>query len=899
MHRLGFVLAFFALNRLDASDWFVAPNGNDAWSGKVSIANADRTDGPFATPVRARDAMRAARKAGDTAAATVHLRTGVYEVRGTLALSAEDSGTAAAPTVWRAFESEKPVLVGGHAITGWKPWKGTILQTDMDAQGMKSVHFKQLFFAGQRQHLARYPNYDPQNPYGGGWAYAGGEPVSMYAEREGEDKSTLVVKPQDWRTWKRPEGVELFIFPRYNWFNKILPIRSVATEKKTVTTGQDAYYAMRPNDRYFFQGAIEELDAPGEWYLDEETWTLYFQPPAPIESAPVYVPSTRDIVKIDGGEYITLRGLTFECADGNGVVLENAKHCRVIGSTVRNVGGDFFGSGITVAGSDNGIIGCDISATGRDGIALDGGDRPTLTAAGNFADNCYIHHVGVFHKGSAGVALGGVGQSVTHCLIHDTPRFAIKLGGNNQLIEFNHIRHVALETEDVGAVYSDGQDFLSPRGSTIRFNFIHDVLGYGYGNGKWNSPYLSWGIYLDNGTNGVDVIGNVVARCGRALIYGHSPRDCRVVNNVFVEGRLRQWEFTGWTTKTSYWNDSLPTMEKGFQSVAGQPAWKGVRGMAVPPQNTADSEGRVMNGNMLMNNIFAWKNPEATGLNVVAFNPERNQVDRNLYWHDGMPMKTGQRSAGKVIGSNRAPNPSFTGEVGKLPRDWEWQVRPTPTAKAGLAKDGNRRCLRIDATIDHNKTQDNYPIVVSREVELKPGAAYRLRAQMRGEQEGAKASLSVQFYLPTKPGEAPAMWRSSPSEVKLTTTWQPYEFSFKIPARGEKGWHEKMRNFRIRIDWPAEDGQALFADGVVLEQTESLDEWQSWQALGSDRQSIIADPKFVAPQKDDYRLAPTSPAWALGFRPIPVEKIGPYASPDRASWPIVEAAGAREHPLAP
>src|SRR3569623_2097788 len=106
-----------------------------------------------------------------------------------------------------------------------------------------------------------------------------------------------------------------------------------------------------------------------------------------------------------------------------------------------------------------------------------------------------------------------------------------------------------------------------------------------------------------------------------------------------------------------------------------------------------------------------------------------------------------------------------------------------------------------------------------------------------------------------------------------------------------------MKNFRIRLDWPAEYG-ALYASDVVLEETESLDEWQSWQALG-DQHSVIADPKFLDADKDDYRLAPDSPAWALGFKPIPVEKMGPYASPDRATWPSVEAEGAREKPLSP
>ena len=70
-----------------------------------------------------------------------------------------------------------------------------------------------------------------------------------------------------------------------------------------------------------------------------------------------------------------------------------------------------------------------------------------------------------------------------------------------------------------------------------------------------------------------------------------------------------------------------------------------------------------------------------------------------------------------------------------------------------------------------------------------------------------------------------------------------------------------------------------------------MNEWESWQAAGEDRNSLVADPRFVNPAKDDYRLRPDSPAWKLGFKPIPVEKIGPYASELRASWPIVEGRG--------
>jgi hypothetical protein len=71
-------------------------------------------------------------------------------------------------------------------------------------------------------------------------------------------------------------------------------------------------------------------------------------------------------------------------------------------------------------------------------------------------------------------------------------------------------------------------------------------------------------------------------------------------------------------------------------------------------------------------------------------------------------------------------------------------------------------------------------------------------------------------------------------------------------------------------------------------------DFDAWQKAGQDAGSLIADPRFVDAAKDDYRLRAGSPAARLGFERIPVEKIGPYRDELRATWPIVEAAGARE-----
>ena len=134
---------------------YVSPTGNDGGSG----AAAD----PFATLERARDAVRKLKQAGPLPAGgvTVVLRGGIYCVAKTFTLGAEDSGTAESPVVYRGAENERAVLIGGKLVTGFVPHEGKILKADLAGQGLKGVSFRQMFFDGKRQHLARYPNFDP------------------------------------------------------------------------------------------------------------------------------------------------------------------------------------------------------------------------------------------------------------------------------------------------------------------------------------------------------------------------------------------------------------------------------------------------------------------------------------------------------------------------------------------------------------------------------------------------------------------------------------------------------------------------------------------------------------------------------------------------------------------
>jgi hypothetical protein len=59
---------------------------------------------------------------------------------------------------------------------------------------------------------------------------------------------------------------------------------------------------------------------------------------------------------------------------------------------------------------------------------------------------------------------------------------------------------------------------------------------------------------------------------------------------------------------------------------------------------------------------------------------------------------------------------------------------------------------------------------------------------------------------------------------------------------------------------------------------------QNW--LVGDNNLAGVDPLFENPAEDDYRLKAESPAFKLGIKQLPFDKMGLYESPERALWPV-------------
>jgi len=136
----------------ESAELYVAPDGNDAWSGTLAKPNADRSDGPVASLAGARDALRKLRAAKSAEGAVrILVAAGRYSMIEPLTLQSQDGGTEAAP-------GTRPVFTGGRAITGWVAGPDGLWTAKVPDVAAGKWYFEQLFVNDRRAMRARTPN---------------------------------------------------------------------------------------------------------------------------------------------------------------------------------------------------------------------------------------------------------------------------------------------------------------------------------------------------------------------------------------------------------------------------------------------------------------------------------------------------------------------------------------------------------------------------------------------------------------------------------------------------------------------------------------------------------------------------------------------------------------------
>jgi TonB family protein len=519
---------------------YVSPSGNDAWSGRLGNANRRHSDGPVATLEHARNLLRALPSG---AAKTLVLRSGIYALTAPLALTAADSGLTIRPQ-----DGEKANLQGGVTVSGWKPVsdpairsrldasaRDKIVETDLKAAGIRDYGRLsprgfgrpgapaplELFFEDAPMTLARWPNSVGGDTGPDTWATVASVPVAKEASRF----TYTGARPS---RWKAADDIYLHGYWAYDWADTYDQATASNPAAHEITLGPPALpFGILPGKRWYALNVLEELDAPGEYYVDRHSGMLYFYPPRSAAGGKTVVSIVEGpLLNIEGAMDVSISGLTLEDGRGDGIDIAKSTNVAVHGCTVRNMGR----SGIMVVGGDHcAVRDCKLYALGEKGIGLSGGDRKTLARCNHEATGCDIHDYSRWVRTyQAGVDVDGVGICVANCHIHRAPHNGVLLHGNNNLVERNEIDHVCEETGDSGAFYM-GRDW-SARGNAVEGNWFHDMDGV---RGQKGFTEVM-AVYLDDCASGTLVDNNIFERIhGRAIMVG-GGRDDRILNNLFV-----------------------------------------------------------------------------------------------------------------------------------------------------------------------------------------------------------------------------------------------------------------------------------------------------------------------------------------------------------------------------
>ena len=544
---------------LDKNSFFVSPEGNDSWSGRLAEPNPDGTNGPFLTPERAKQAVREFKNKNESidSGVTVYLRGGTYTFSSSLVFKKEDSGAENAVICWKAYPGEKVIFSGGKKLADFHKLsdeKGLSLISDSVAHKIYEVDLKkagveniapriprgsgynsdkplenELFFNGKAMTVARYPNSGwlkianvPQ--WGAKLGYAGAHYQKRDGIRAGRHFGRFAISDSRVKKWPADENIWMHGYFTWDWSDMYEKVEKIDSQKLEIYPAQPYHrYGYTKGQRFYFYNILAELDAPGEYYIDEKSGKLFFYPPSDIEAG-IAVISLLDepIIVFNKADFIRMERIIFEYSRSEAIHAKNSNSVKIAGCVFRNVGSP----AISMKGGKNDeILSCDLHDLAGAGIYLTSGDRLTLTPGNSRIVNNHIHNFGrVYRTYAPGIYMYGVGDYLAHNYVHDSPHMAVLFKGNDHILEYNEVHDIAKETGDVGAFYI-GRNWTW-RGNIIRYNYFHHLHGPGL--------YGVRAVYFDDFTSGNTIYGNIFYKAGKAAFIG-GGRDNRVENNLFIE----------------------------------------------------------------------------------------------------------------------------------------------------------------------------------------------------------------------------------------------------------------------------------------------------------------------------------------------------------------------------
>lgn len=624
-----------------AQDYYVSPTGSDTANG-LSLQASSSTVGPFKTLARAQQAIRSLKTSGQlTQPVIVHIQAGTYTLTSPLSFDQRDSGFADSPIQWQGEPGANVIVSGGIAIncakTKTTTWLCPLTSLPSSASYFDTSRIKgngpkfEFYVNDQRLELARWPD--------SGWAHI------KLPLNQNNQFSVMETMP---KLSGSMTNAQVHIFAGNDWYDQYLGVSTLNSTAKSIKLSTTTAYPLASGRRFYIQNLPALLNAPGEWIYDTTTKKISFIPPTGVSPSAYVVSSLPNLLIADGLSYVTFNNLSFKHSTGHAILLKKTSNITLDQVNINNVGG----KGLYVTNSNYvQLTNSTIHHTGADGIDINGGDRNTLQSSGHEISNNYLHHTSnTLLTYAPAISLSGVGIQVSHNLLEQGGGAGIQITGNDHFLEKNEIHHYCLQALDCGAIYS-GRDW-SYRGNVIRYNSIHDIIGYGLqsfnlakNTVSYVSPFGARGIYLDDAVSSFNVTGNLFNNAGQIALQLAGGRDNNIDNNVFITDGYAIWVDNRWSTYDWSQNDKKLT-QVPYQSGIWRSKYPQ---LAKTMNNKTWPEGNSIQRNIIVSN-------KADGLALRYLIPSNsNTIAHNLVWGNNGQIRADYNILDTAKSANAAP----------------------------------------------------------------------------------------------------------------------------------------------------------------------------------------------------------------------------------------------------
>ena len=354
--------------------------------------------------------------------------------------------------------------------------------------------------------------------------------------------------------WSKPEQAWLSgtIGPNYEF--DYYPVSRFDSEEKRVYLSRGALEKYYTEPYYRFENVPEELDEPGEYYIDRQSGMLYFYPPedAPKDSVLTITMSTptldvsgkapNSMFRIENSKNIVFENLIFKGGRGSAITGKNNSNIQFINCEINSFGEN----GIRFdASTDIKISDCKIHDVGQDGILfVSCGNYKTLSPSNIVVSNNDIYNFARLERSyKTGIDFGYrcVGATAANNHIHNGPHAGMIFYGVNNDIYGNEFDNLVTEFSDMDALYCNNSNYPWERGNKIHNNYFHDI-GKSSMNGRHQINVRA--IRTDNRGCGLNIYENLFYNIGNGgngngnngigAITAEGTRN-RIFNNLFVD----------------------------------------------------------------------------------------------------------------------------------------------------------------------------------------------------------------------------------------------------------------------------------------------------------------------------------------------------------------------------